>query len=75
MPESKVLRIKPKDIEAGLRHCIESPVCDGCPCFRKGNVVVCMHELMTDTSDYIAVLKDLNRTFAQELERRDNEKA
>lgn len=75
MRESKPLRTKPKDIEDGLRHCIESSVCDGCPVFRKGDVGACMRELMTDALEYITVLKDLSRTFAQELERRENENA
>ena len=66
------LKHKPSDIEEALRHCTQQEQCDGCPLANvKGGY--CGQILNTEALHYIEILKELNRTFAQELERRDNQ--
>ena len=68
------LRYKPKVLETALKHCTEKEQCKGCPMLHVKNEY-CGHVLNIEVLKYIEILKELNKTFAQELERREKGEA
>ena len=62
------LRVKPEQIEAGLRHCTTQEQCKGCPFLHFERRNYCGQVLNEEALKYIEILKDLNKTLAQRVE-------